>query len=158
MIDKKSLAQKIITANQYMVLATSGSDGKAWVSPVVYVYDSDWKFYFISKVESRHVQNLKENAELSVAIFDSHQDFGEGCGLQIEATARELPLVDALKASLFFLQRKWLYGKLADRNWFTDVLNSFSYVMYEVTPTKFWMNNPEPKTPEDEDLRVEVTL
>lgn len=158
MINTSALAKEIIKNNQYMVLATAGSDGKAWVSPVTYVYDSDFKLFFISKAQSRHIQNLKKNSFLSVAIFDSHQDFGEGCGLQIEATSRELPLADALKTSLFFLQRMWLYGKLTDRNWFTDVLNSFSYVIYEVTPTKFWMNNPDPKTPEDEDLRVEVKL
>lgn len=158
MTDIVSLAKKIISDNQYMVLATAGEDNKAWISPVVYVYDKDYTFYFISKIDSKHVQSLKKNSYLSVAIFDSHQDFGEGLGLQIEAEARELSLVEALEKSLLFLERKWHYGSLTNRNWFKDVLNSFTYTVYAVKPTKFWMNNPDPKTKEEEDKRVEVKL
>ena len=52
--DLNKLAKEIIEQNQYVTLATSDNAGNPWVSPVVYAYDKDCNFYFVSIPNSKH--------------------------------------------------------------------------------------------------------
>ena len=81
-MDYQKLARDIIEQNQYMTLGTTSPDGKPWVSPVVYAFDKNYNFYWISLPNSKHSQNITANKNISLAIFDSHQNWGEGVGLQ----------------------------------------------------------------------------
>lgn len=95
-MDYTQLAKDIIGKNQYMTIGSTNPDGSAWVSPVVYVVDQNYNFYWISLPNSNHSQNIGKNKKITLAIFDSHQNFGEGVGLQIEAVAIKLSFKDSL--------------------------------------------------------------
>jgi len=84
------LAREIIKTNQYLTIASSDKKGSPWASAVVYSYDKDWNLYFLSIPSSNHCQNIKNREKVVVAIFDSHQLFGQGVGLQIEGEAVEV--------------------------------------------------------------------
>lgn len=153
--DLNKLAREIVEKNQYATLGT-GMGGEAWVSPVVYANDDDYCFYWISLPNSKHSLNIKKNKKITFSIFDSHQNFGEGVGLQIEGFAEELNLKEYPKAFKLYFKRIWPYGKFSinHKKVFKKLLEGNIYRFYKVIPTKVWMNDPREET----DVRVEVKL
>lgn len=156
MTDYTKLAREIVEKNQYMTIGSSNSDGTAWVSPVAYAYDKDWNFYFASIDSSKHCQNLLKNNIVSVAIFDSCQKWGYGIGLQIEGGVTKVGLSEIPKAIKIYFSRKWPYGEITGSfaKSFKKLLKIRTYEFYKITPTKFWMGDPDSEV----DVRVEVKL
>lgn len=150
--DLNKLAKEIVENNQYMTVASGGNDKIPWVSPMAYTYDKDYNFYFISIPSFRHSKNFEVNKNVSFAIFDSHQLFGEGVGLQIEGLVEDLPYKDSIDAIELYFQREWPYGKPSDESVFKELVESKIYHLYKITPAKVWMNDPNQKV----DARVEV--
>ena len=90
-----------------------------------------------------------------MAIFDSHQLWGEGVGLQIEGEASMVDIKDTAKVATIYFGRKYPFGK-AGHN-VGQYIKRFMkkgelYRFYKIRPTMFWMNDPNSKI----DLRVEV--
>jgi general stress protein 26 len=85
--DKK--ARAVIEKSNYMVIGTSTKSGKPWTAPVLFVHDASFNIYFLSAVDALHSENILENANVSISIFDSHQKIGsyEG-GVQAEGKAK----------------------------------------------------------------------
>lgn len=151
--DLNGLAKDIIEKNQYLVLGTNGEDG-AWVSPVAYAYDDNFNFYFVSFPPSKHCKNIEKNNKVSFAIYDSHQDWGMGEGLQIEGIVEKVEFAEIPKATSLYFTRKYPYGTIthAFADGLKKLLNGQTYSFYKITPTKFWINNPD----SDVDERIEV--
>jgi uncharacterized protein YhbP (UPF0306 family) len=82
--------ERIVRANQYMVLATSDDAGVPWASPVWFATDDARTFYWISSPEARHSRNLATRPQIAIAIFDSTQPAGTGSGVYLAATAAQL--------------------------------------------------------------------
>jgi len=61
-----------LQSTDYCSIATSGVDG-LWNNPVYFVWDDTFNLYFISKVSSKHMQNLSWNNETAVAIYKTEQ-------------------------------------------------------------------------------------
>jgi uncharacterized protein YhbP (UPF0306 family) len=80
-------ARRIMQSNNYMVIATVNNNGNPWAATVLYVYDKDYSFYFLSSVDSRHAKNITEDPNVSFVIFDSDQAVGESEGIQAEGLA-----------------------------------------------------------------------
>ncbi|OGM01885.1 hypothetical protein A2115_00345 [Candidatus Woesebacteria bacterium GWA1_41_8] len=153
--DLNKLARKIVETNQYLTMATSDKNGSPWTAAVVYSYDKDWNFYFVSIPSSKHCQNIENNKRVVVAIFDSHQLFGEGVGLQIEGEAIMVDIKDTPKVATIYFGRIYPYGKVTHNA--GQYIKRFMkkgelYRFYKIRPTKFWMNDPNSKI----DLRVGV--
>ncbi len=104
------LAKTIIETNQYMTLATCDNLGNAWASPVAYVFDDKYNFYWVSVPESKHQHNIKHNSQITFAIFDSHQLWGEGVGVQIEAKVEEVKLLELPRVVELYFSRKYPFG------------------------------------------------
>jgi hypothetical protein len=64
-------AKKVLKQIHYATIATSPKDGKPWNSPVAHVYDDDLNFYWFSDKESRRSQNVRENENIFIVIYDS---------------------------------------------------------------------------------------
>jgi len=155
--DYSKLAREIIFTNQYLALATTSSDGSAWVSPVAYAFDEKFRFYFISLASSQHIKNGMANSAVSFAIYDSRQNFGEGVGLQVEADLSKVPTARIPKVITLYLSRSWPFinDKFhAYMSGFQKVLKNHTYTAYMLTPKKVWMNDPDAST----DVRIEVSL
>jgi uncharacterized protein YhbP (UPF0306 family) len=155
--DLNTLARNIIAENQYMTIASRGPDGTVWASPVVYVPDKDYNIYYISLPDSNHSKNIAAAPNVTVAIFDSHQNFGEGVGLQIEGVITQVPIIQLPFVITLYLGRTWPYANDILQSYlagFQRLLKNRSYKAYIFTPIKVWMNNPNEKT----DVRVEVFL
>lgn len=156
--DLNKLAREIIQKNQYVTIATSDRNGNPWISPVVYTFDKEWNLYFISMTTSKHCQNIEVNNNVAVAIFDSTQLWGEGVGLQIDAKAEQLKLLEYPKVIKLYALRKYPYGGInTDRAMKfvkSMVLEGKTYKIYKITPQSVWMNDPNADT----DVRVKIQL
>ena len=152
------LARKIIENNQYLTLSTVDDNSNPWISPVVYTYDEDWNFYYVSMPSSKHSKNIKAHGGVSFAIFDSHQLWGEGVGLQIEATSEIVKLKDIPKVAKLYAMRKYPYGgintKIAMNFIKSVVLQNKTYKIYKLIPQTIWMNDPNSKI----DVRTKINF
>lgn len=151
------MAKHIITSNQYLTLGTSNQHGEFWLSPVAYAYDNKFNFYFISLPTSKHSQNLNTNSHVVFTIFNSQQNFGEGVGLQIEGEAKRINFTQIAPIIKLYLQRDWPFINQKFATYikgFQKVLKNHSYQAFKITPTKFWMNDPNSEI----DVRLEIAL
>lgn len=153
-INLKRTAKDVIATNQYMTLGTVNENGQAWVSPVVYAYDASYNLYFMSLPDSRHGRNIGKSPSLSVAIFDSHQAFGEGIGLQILGEAGVVPVGKSISVFKLYFGRKWPYGNLTSIKDFKKFFSIYKYRFYKIKPTEVWMNDPR----KEYDRRVRIRL
>lgn len=153
--DVNTIAKKIIEHNQYMIIATADND-EPWISPVAYAQDENYIFYFVSMPDSKHILQILKNKRVAVAVFDSHQEWGEGLGLQIEGEVSEVTLTELPHAMTVYFTRKNPYVKIpgAFGKGLKNLLKQKRYKMYKFTPKKVWMNNPE----SDIDERIEIKL
>jgi len=155
--EKNQLARTIVEHNQYMSVASSWKANGAWISPVCYAPDKNYNLYFVSLPGSRHAQNTNRNPRVTVSIFDSHQPWGEGVGLQIEGKITRVNWPRMPFFMKLYFSRAWPYvsDKLATYlKGFKKILKNRTYRAYQFTPTCVWMNDPDSEV----DRRIEVSL
>lgn len=150
------LAKEIIQKNEYLALATVDKNEESWISTLCYTFDKSYNFYFASIPSSKHCVNFSKNKKVSFAIYDSTQKWGCGIGLQIEGVVEKVGLSEFPKTSLIYFSRKYPYGNVvgAFAASFKKLLDNKIYSFYKITPTRFWMNNPNA----ERDERVEINL
>ncbi len=90
MSDYVAGAKQIIADNIYMILATTSADNVPWVSPVFFVYDEHYNFYWTSYTEARHSHNVRAVPKVAISIFNSQLPEGEGDGVYVEADVTQL--------------------------------------------------------------------
>jgi hypothetical protein len=88
-LDQRAAA--VIESNKYMALGTVTADGLPWVSPVYFTPDGHTDFYWVSSPDSVHSQNLTQNPNVSIAIFDSSVPIGGASALYVRAHAGQVP-------------------------------------------------------------------
>jgi uncharacterized protein YhbP (UPF0306 family) len=154
--DLNQLAKNIIQNCQYMTIASSDSDGKPWASPVAYVYDKDFNFYWVSVPDCQHQRNIKVNPNVVISIFDSHQLWGEGEGVQLEAEVEQVGITKMPAVAELYFTRDYPYGNAlgAFGQGLKDLLKGKIYHFYKATPTKVWVPDPDAVV----DARIEVSL
>lgn len=145
----------MVAANQFLTLSTSHGD-YPWISPVYFAADEEFKFYFISRRDSRHAQNIRNQPNVAVAIFNSTCTPGQCDGVQLNATARELEAADEVTygARVLFSRRfddeKQLEKHLDPTRYQGDELMR----IYEITPQEVFVVDKE----KPNDYRVQVAL
>lgn len=153
-MDLPLLARQIVAQNEYLTLATAGQTGTPWVSILAYTYDDDFTFYFASLPDSRHSKEAEKRSDVSFSIFDSHQDFGTGVGLQIEGTIEVVEDADTARVLDLYYGRKYPYGNVSNEfmGGLKKLLENKTYLFYKLTPKRVWINDPSADT----DRRVEA--
>jgi hypothetical protein len=67
-----ALAKEIISEQIYCTLSTCSVDGMPWGSPLLFVYDEAFNFYWSSAIAAQHSQNIYQNQGKSVlTIYDA---------------------------------------------------------------------------------------
>jgi nitroimidazol reductase NimA-like FMN-containing flavoprotein (pyridoxamine 5'-phosphate oxidase superfamily) len=145
----KEILEKII----YATIATSSKNSKPWNSPVAHVYDSELNIYWFSDKENQHSQNVRENENVFIVIYDSTVPEGHGEGLYIEAKAYELTDPQEI-----LLARRIKKGQDHDQP-SDDFLGDAVRRVYKAVPQRVWMNDAEEKDGVFlRDYRVSVNL
>ena len=90
MFDWNKHIKEVIDRTEFMALSTIGNEG-SWTCPVKFAYDERLNLYFKSMPNSRHMQYLRSNPDVSVAIFSTSRFPDENiAGLQIKGKAKIL--------------------------------------------------------------------
>ncbi|TAH32554.1 pyridoxamine 5'-phosphate oxidase family protein [Candidatus Saccharibacteria bacterium] len=127
--------------------------GKPWNSPVARVYDDELNIYWFSDKSNQHSQNIRENEDVFIVIYDSTAPWGESEGVYIEAKAYELTDPDEITK----VRR---IKKGPDYNGSPDEFSGEAIRrVYKAVPQRVWMNDAGVK--DDvfvRDYRVELSL
>lgn len=144
----KQILEKII----YATIATANKDGKPWNSPVRYVYDCDLNIYWFSDKQSQHSQNVRDNEDVFIVMYDSTVPEGDGEGVYFEAKACELNDPQEIRYARRLAKGP---GKDAPDNFMGDAVRR----VYKAVLQRAWMNDAEIKDGTFvRDYRVEVSL
>ena len=122
MADVKNLVKEYLDKTILMQLATTDGD-RPWICTVHYVSDERPSFYFISRTDRRHSEELTKNPNIAGVIVKPH-DIGEKPrGLQFEGSADKVADDDLERVKKLFKDR---FG-----------FDSFpDHVFYEVRPSR----------------------
>src|SRR3989338_9348868 len=63
--------KEALERTDFMALSTLGKDG-SWTNPVYFSYDENMNLYFKSMPTSKHMKNITENPNVSIAIFSTN--------------------------------------------------------------------------------------
>ncbi len=83
-------AKQILEDNIYCVVASSTKDGMPWISPVFYGYDENYNIYWISDKDAKHSDIIRNNPQVSIAIFNSQLPEGKADCVYIQARVEEI--------------------------------------------------------------------
>jgi uncharacterized protein YhbP (UPF0306 family) len=151
-------AAEIINQILYITIASANRDGKPWNSPVYSAFDEHLNFYWSSDKASVHSQNVRENSNVFLVIYDSTMPAGTGEAVYIEAEAIELTDVDEIQVARRTTQSR--EEKPAGEKEFEKFTSDAIRRIYRASPHRVWMNDVE----EDyngnyiKDIRIEIPL
>lgn len=81
--------KEALDRTEFMAISTLGSNG-TWTCPVQFSYDKNINLYFKSMPNSRHMENLSKNPNISVAIFNTNRINDNVIGIQLSGNAEIL--------------------------------------------------------------------
>jgi len=96
----------LLDSNKHMVISTADISGKPWVSPVFFVYDSEYNLYWISSKNTRHSQNIRENNRIAIVVFGTIPDSNKNDGVYFDAEAEELSDISKIEDAIKILNEK----------------------------------------------------
>jgi hypothetical protein len=98
--EREMMARAIVDGNRYMTLGTADADGLPWVSPVWYAPASYREFFWVSKADARHSQNIAVRPEVGIVIFDSTVPIGNGKAVYMAARAEQVIAADDVERGM----------------------------------------------------------
>ncbi|HEY8108428.1 MAG TPA: pyridoxamine 5'-phosphate oxidase family protein [Patescibacteria group bacterium] len=122
MADVATLVDEYLADTILMQLATTGGDGP-WACTVHYVPDADRNFYWLSREDRRHSQELAKDPRVAGVIVKPHEVGEKPRGIQFEGTAERVADDDVERVQGLYKDR---YG----RDGFPD------HVFYVVKPSR----------------------
>lgn len=97
----------ILKSNTLLSLASVTPDSKAHINTLFYAFDDKLKLYVITDPKSDHSKNLKKNASVAIAIFNSQLKFWKDDvkGVQLFGKCYRTPIIQLSKATTRFIKR-----------------------------------------------------
>ncbi len=97
---------RILRRNVLASFATVSPDGRAHINTAYYAWAEDWSLVFFSYPDSCHARNLELNSSMAVAVFDSHQRWGNpDQGVQLFGRCRRPHRISAIRAEKVYSAR-----------------------------------------------------
>lgn len=156
-MDWNKEVKEILDRTEFMALSTLGDDG-VWTNPVQFSYDNKLGLYSKSMPNSKHMQNMLKNREISVAIFSTNRlSDGGVAGLQIKGTAEILHNREEVTEAAKYHYTRNRPG--------TDYMNRVEehlgeeavWNFFKITPTEVWVFDTR-YFDEEKDGRQQVPL
>lgn len=143
-------AASIIKTIRYATVATVNKSNEPWNSPVCHVYDDELNIYWFSDKQGQHSQNVNQNPNVFIAIYDSTVPEGQGEGVYIQAQAIELNDPAGISVA-----RRIKKG--ADDDSPDDFMGTAVRRVYKAVPKCIWVNDAQIKNGKFiRDFRVEI--
>ena len=145
-------AKEIIETISYATIASANKEGKPWNTPVFFVHDHKLNIYWFSDKHNQHSQNVRENEDVFIVIYDSTVPEGDGEGVYIQAKAVELNDPEEIR-------RAGIIETGPGRDTPDDFVGDAIRRVYKAIPQQAWMNDAEVR--DDifiRDYRIELPL
>lgn len=124
----KKIILEYLSQNKLMSLATCLGN-KPWAATVFYAYDLDLNIYFISRADTKKIQNLSKNPNVSVVINEYQPKKGTVKGIQLEGSAKVLSKAENRESLDLYRKRfSWADDYLGDHELFKITPNFIRYL------------------------------
>jgi general stress protein 26 len=70
-IDWKIYLKECLNSTEYCCLGSVDNKGNIWTCPTWFAYDEHLSIYILSRIESRHAQNILQNGKVSISIYST---------------------------------------------------------------------------------------
>jgi hypothetical protein len=132
MDDASRKARRLIEATCHMTIATADASGKPWSSPLFFVHDDAFTFFWVSYSGALHSANIRIRPQVAITILGRPPDH-EGDGVYVDAEAAELNDVGEVERAIRVLRKrpqdkKFMVSSTA------DVLGDAAWRIYKAIP------------------------
>lgn len=154
MADLSKRAKEIIKQIDYITIASVTPEGMPWNSPVYSASDDNYNFFWGTHIDSQKAQNIRNNENVFLVIYDSTVPPGTGEGVYVQAKAKQLSDPEEIQHA---------YETLKNRRptpfWDTAAFSESGPVrLFKAVPMKVWMNDDSEKDGHYIDVRTEINL
>lgn len=140
-------AKQLIQRLNYLTLATSNQEGQPWNSPVFGAYDNNGTFYWGSRIDTQHSQNIAENNRGFIVVYDSTVAPSHAEAIYAQVICKELAKSEINQAI------KLLHAKFGDSYMNpADVQEVEPRRLYKAKIIHAWITDPERDVCEEVDL------
>lgn len=146
--ERPSYAKQLIGQLKYMTLATADHEGQPWNTPVFFAYDGKSTFYWGSRPDAQHSQNVALNERGFIVIYDSTVAPSHGEAFYAQVRCEEIDEIAEIEAAIDLLHARFGEPYMTP----ADVQGSGEHRLYKAKVKKAWIKDP------DKDLREEVSL
>lgn len=129
----KKYIDEALKSTNFCSIATVDKKG-VWSNPVFFAWDKNYKFYFISQMSSRHMQNIKSNPAVAVSIYKTEQK-DDIVGIQLEGKAKILSRNDKDEIKIAY---DTYYGRAGFGPDMQEYLNNSSWIYVKITPENIY--------------------
>ena len=138
-------AQQLISKSHYMVVSTCDKNGKPWGSVVLYVFDKNYNFYFLSRSDTLHALNIGKNPNVSVVIFDSDSPIGVFEGVQMRGTAYKVQSDEIKKVIELYANKLFPLTKMPPTTRYkpSEYLPPSDHNFFKIEISEAYMSNPD---------------
>jgi len=141
-------AKQLIQSLNYMTLATADNSGQPWNTPVFCAYDGEKTFYWGSRLNTQHSQNIALNEHGFIVIYDSTVEPNHGEAFYAQVTCEELTDLAEISSAIELLHKRFGAAYMS----INDVYGSAERRLYKATIKAAWVKKL------DQDIRDEVQL
>jgi uncharacterized protein YhbP (UPF0306 family) len=101
-----ALARDLLDASTLCAIATVASGERAYVNTAYFAWSDDFQLVWLSEPRAGHSRNLDRNPSAAIAVYDSHQKWGEADrGLQLFGRAKRAEAAAAEVGAARYTQR-----------------------------------------------------
>jgi uncharacterized protein YhbP (UPF0306 family) len=117
------VARRLLEAAPLCAIATTGANGQAHINTAYFAWTDDLEIVWLSDPEARHSRNLLANPSVAIAVYDSHQTWGDSDrGIQLFGTAGVVTQAAVRRVDAVYMRR------------FTGYVGGGPYRLYRCVP------------------------
>lgn len=152
------IARSIMDSTTFLSLATSNGK-ETWIAPLFFVHDRYKTIYFVSSIDSLHVQHIQVRSQVALSIFNMNQKEGnlaaDTNGVQIRGRAIFADKSEYEKVMELFNQKIWPdESKPID----VDKYEGTGRSIFKIYLDEIYVQDPEYFQKHHEDKRIKVDL
>jgi nitroimidazol reductase NimA-like FMN-containing flavoprotein (pyridoxamine 5'-phosphate oxidase superfamily) len=129
-------ARQLIKVTHHMTIATADVSGKPWSSPVFFVYDRQFTFYWVSFIGAVHSVNIRVRPQVAITLLGGPPDH-EGDGVYIDGEAFELDDESEVEQAIQVLWTRPQESKFTVDSP-ADVLGDAAWRVYKAVPKEVY--------------------
>lgn len=155
------LTRKILKENKFLSLATTNKEGEVWAAPLSYAIDESYNFYFVTALDSIHIQHIRKNPYIAFSIFNSTLRVSDIDGLQIKGIVGEVEKNELPSIVKMYYQQ--VFPDIEERKEWEAEPEQFTkddfpvYRFFQIVPTEIYKRDTD-NTEVDRRVQINIEL